>query len=162
MKTYVTSLQAMRWRAGSLLVALLMLAAEPAGFCENPGAEMMRNMSRGVFNVVASPVELPRMVVYETAENWAYGPFLGLGEGVFCMVFRELLASWDIVTFGLLPEGTSPYRFYKTKDYFWEEDWLPPGPQSSEVKDSGKSKDEDAGIVRPIKKRNNLPSASAQ
>ncbi len=90
---------------------------------------MMRNMFRGIFNVIASPVEIPRLVVYETAENWAYGPFLGLGEGIYCTVFRELLSSWDIVTFGLLPEGTSPYGFYKTKDYFWEEDWLPPEPQ---------------------------------
>lgn len=121
-----------RWLA-AVLAALVTMASIPTGSCENPGIYIMRGMFRGIFNVIAAPAEVPRLVVYETAENWIYGPFLGLGEGVYCTVFRELLAAWDIVTFGLLPEGTSPYRFYKMKDYFWEEHWLPPEPLSDRI-----------------------------
>lgn len=80
------------------------------------------NMVRGWGNLITSPFEIFRGIVYYNDKFPLIGTFPGVIVGPLNTVKRTLLGVSDILTFGLY--GDVLYETFSTKDFVWKEDWI--------------------------------------
>ncbi len=78
---------------------LLCLIATPAVYAGYTGA-IAQKFSRGVGNVIYSPLEIPLQVSQEiTTEDYVYAIPKGLLQGFFYAVGRFVVGAYEVLTF---------------------------------------------------------------
>jgi|GEM_PF-2296644 len=116
-------------KALTAAAALCLGAAWPA-LAENPGAQMATGFTRGVVNVVTSPLEIPRYISIDSSQNPYLGPCTGFGKGVFSFPIRAIFGCFDIASLGSIPDEQLPYTAFGMEPYVWEDTWSAPEERS--------------------------------
>ncbi len=86
----------------------------------------LRNMGRGVVNVVTCFLEIPRCMVYRNCEMPFWGLIAGAVDGSGCAVMRAVTGVTDIMFLGF-DYGTAFNQSFRP--YVWDSRWLPPAPE---------------------------------
>ncbi len=103
-----------------LVMAMAVPAAETAPEQESGN---LRNMGRGLVNIVTCALEIPRCMVYRNSEMAFWGLIAGAVDGTGCTVMRAVTGVTDILFLGF-DYGTAFNRSFRP--YVWESRWLPP------------------------------------
>jgi putative exosortase-associated protein (TIGR04073 family) len=111
------------WVLAACMIAVAVSAGETA-----PAQEEncnLRNMGRGVVNIVTCALEIPRCMVYRNSEMPFWGLIAGAVDGAGCTAMRAVTGVTDILFLGF-DYGTAFNQCFRT--YVWESRWLPPTP----------------------------------
>ena len=103
------------------MAAFILSAAETAPVQEENCN--LRNMGRGVVNVVTCFLEIPRCMVYRNSEMPFWGLIAGAVDGTGCTVMRAVTGVTDILFLGF-DYGTAFNQSFRP--YVWDSCWLPP------------------------------------
>lgn len=109
------------------MMALAVSAAETAPVQEENCN--LRNMGRGVVNIVTCFLEIPRCMVYRNCEMPFWGLIAGAVDGTGCTVMRAVTGVTDILFLGF-DYGTAFNRSFRP--CVWDSRWLPPAPVKGE------------------------------
>ena len=85
----------------------------------------LRNMGRGVVNIVTCVLEIPRCMVYRNCEMPFWGLIAGAVDGAGCTAMRAVTGVTDILFLGF-DYGTAFNQSFRP--YVWDSRWLPPTP----------------------------------
>lgn len=110
----------------SVLALLCVFALSLSGAEAAPAEQEcsnLRNMGRGVVNVVTCFLEVPRCMVYRNSEMAFWGLIAGAVDGAGCTVMRAVTGVTDILFLGF-DYGTAFNQSFRP--LVWESRWLPP------------------------------------
>ena len=77
-------------------------------------------MARGLDNMIACPAELTHHTINDVSEYSFVGLVTGPIKGVVFMLCRFFGGAADLVTLGLIPDESSPYRTLMVKPIYLE------------------------------------------